>query len=71
LGGNAWIHSSEMDNAIKFNYKFKIIKGYQFEKGEVFKDFIETMYALRLEYPPLLKLRVIPSYELYRKTINE
>jgi hypothetical protein len=40
-----------MDNAIKFDYKFEIIKGYQFEKGEIFKDYIETLYNLRLEYP--------------------
>lgn len=48
---SGWIHSSEMDNALKYGYKFKIIKGYQFESGEVFKEFVETLYALRMEYP--------------------
>jgi hypothetical protein len=48
---SGWIHSAEMDNAMKYGYQFKIVKGYQFESGEIFKEFIETLYALRLEYP--------------------
>jgi hypothetical protein len=45
-----WIFSGEMDNAIKLGYTFEIIKGYQFEKGNVFKDYITKMYNLRMEY---------------------
>jgi len=48
---NGWVNSSEMDNAMKLGYQFKIIKGYQFDSGELFKDYIETLYALRMEYP--------------------
>jgi hypothetical protein len=40
-----------MDNAIKFGYKFKIIKGYTFNKGRPFITFIEDLYLLRLNYP--------------------
>ena len=47
---SGWIYSSEMDNAIKYGYQFEIIKGYQFEKGNIFKDYVNTMYNLRLEY---------------------
>ena len=45
-----WISSVEMDNAIKFGYQFEIIKGYTFDKGNIFKEYINTMYELRLEY---------------------
>lgn len=47
----AWICSTEMDNAMKYGYSFEIIKGYQFETGDIFSEFINTMYNLRLEYP--------------------
>jgi len=46
----SWITSEEMDNASKFGYTFEIIRGYQFEKENIFKDYIETMYNLRLEF---------------------
>lgn len=46
-----WICSTEMDNAIKFGYKFKIIKGYTFNKGRPFNKFIEDLYKLRLNFP--------------------
>jgi hypothetical protein len=45
-----WICSNEMDNAIKLGYQFEIIRGYQFETGEIFSDYINKMYNLRLEY---------------------
>ena len=48
---DGWINSEEMDNAIKYGYSFKILKGYQFEKGYIFKDYINQMYSLRLQYP--------------------
>jgi hypothetical protein len=46
-----WLCSTEMDNAIKFGYHFEIIEGYQFEKDYIFKDFINDLYNLRLQYP--------------------
>jgi hypothetical protein len=46
-----WIFSEEMFNAIKYGYSFEIIKGYEFERGYIFKEYIEKMYALRMEYP--------------------
>ena len=47
-----WIFSGEMDNAMnpKYGYTFEIIKGYQFDKGNIFKEYVETMYNLRLQY---------------------
>jgi hypothetical protein len=45
-----WIFSGEMDNAIKFGYSFEILKGYQFETGNIFKEYVDKMYNLRLQY---------------------
>ena len=46
-----WICSPEMDNAIKYGYKFKIIKGYTFKKAKIFSENIDNLYNLRLNYP--------------------
>ena len=40
-----------MDNAIKYGYNFKIMKGYTFERGKLFVNFIEDLYKIRLNYP--------------------
>lgn len=40
-----------MKNAENYGYKFKINKGYLFNAKNIFKDYIDTLYALRLEYP--------------------
>jgi DNA polymerase type B, organellar and viral len=45
-----WVYSKEMDNAIKFGYTFKIIRGYQFEEGDLFSLYVNTLYELRQEY---------------------
>jgi hypothetical protein len=45
-----WIYSAELDNAIKYGYQFEIFKGYQFKKGYIFKEYVNKMYNLRLEY---------------------
>ena len=48
---DGWISSAEMDNAIKYGYQFEILNGYQFDKGNIFKDYVIKLYNLRLEYP--------------------
>jgi hypothetical protein len=45
------IFSAEMDNAIKFGYKFEILWGYKFEKDIIFKDYVDFLYNFRLNYP--------------------
>jgi hypothetical protein len=40
-----------MDNAIKFGYKFEILWGYTFDKGNIFQKYVDTLYNLRLQYP--------------------
>lgn len=46
-----WIYSQEMYNAIKYGYQFEIIRGYLFEKGNIFNEYINKLYKLRMEYP--------------------
>lgn len=45
-----WVFSGEMDNAMKHGYTFEILNGYQFEKGNIFKEYVTKMYELRQEY---------------------
>ena len=45
-----WIFSAEMDNAMKFGYQFEIFNGYQFETGDIFSDYVNKMYNLRLQF---------------------
>jgi len=45
-----WIYSAEMDNAVKYGYSFEIFRGYEFKMGFIFKDYVNKMYNLRLQY---------------------
>ena len=45
-----WIFSEEMNNAMKFGYQFEILKGYEFERGDIFSGYVNKMYSLRLQY---------------------
>ena len=45
-----WICSAELDNAVKYGYTFEILKGYQFETGDLFSEYVNRMYNLRLQY---------------------
>lgn len=45
------LFSEEMYNAEKFGYKFDILWGYTFESENIFKDYVEFLYNLRLTYP--------------------
>ena len=45
------LFSGEMDNAIKYGYKFEILWGYTFERKNIFKDYVDFLYNFRLKYP--------------------
>jgi len=65
-----WICSTEMDNAVKFGYTFEIIKGYQFETGDLFSKFVNTLYEMRQEHPkghPLNQIAKLMLNSLYGK----
>jgi DNA polymerase type B, organellar and viral len=41
------IFSEEMYNAIKFGYKFEILRGYTFERGNIFENYINDLYKIK------------------------
>jgi hypothetical protein len=43
--------SEELNNAKKYGYTFEVLWGYTFEKGYIFKDYVNDLYELRLNYP--------------------
>jgi len=43
--------SEELYNAENYGYKFEVLWGYTFEKANIFKDYVDTLYNLRLKYP--------------------
>jgi hypothetical protein len=45
------LFSSEMDNALKYGYKFNILWGYTFEKEIIFKDYVDFLFNIRSQYP--------------------
>lgn len=42
-----WYFSEELYNAAKFGYKFNVLSGYLFDKGYVFKDYVDFLYQLK------------------------
>jgi DNA polymerase type B, organellar and viral len=48
---SGWFFSEELYNAQKFGYEFEILRGYLFEKEYIFKDYVNDIYSLRLNYP--------------------
>jgi hypothetical protein len=48
LGNWTGIYASEeLYNAAKYGYKFKILRGYLFEKGNIFNDYIDVLYNIK------------------------
>jgi hypothetical protein len=47
---SGWFFSEELYNAQNFGYKFTILKGYLFKSDYIFKDYVEDLYNLRLQY---------------------
>jgi len=45
------LFSEELINAKKYGYKFEILWGYLFEKGNIFKDYVNILHNLRKTYP--------------------
>ena len=41
------LFSEEINNAIKYGYKFKIIRGYLFESANIFKEYIDVLYEIK------------------------
>lgn len=41
------IFSEEMKEYVKYGYEFKVLRGYLFEKGYIFKDYVEELYSIK------------------------
>ena len=48
---NTMLFSEEINNALKFGYKFKVLSGYTFDKANVFDNFVKSLYKIRTSYP--------------------
>jgi len=44
------IFSEEMYNAMKYGYKFKILSGYTFYRANIFKEYIEDLYKIKVSH---------------------
>lgn len=53
------LFSEEIINAIKYGYKFEILWGYKFERKNIFKEYVNTLYQLRSQYPKSHPLNLI------------
>ena len=53
------IFSEEMDNAKKYGYKFNILWGYTFERKNIFKSYVDTLYELRLKFDKTNPLNLV------------
>jgi hypothetical protein len=41
------IFSEEMNEYLKYGYQFKVLRGYLFDKGYIFKDYVEDLYKIK------------------------
>jgi len=41
------LFSEEMYNAMTLGYKFKIIRGYLFDKANIFSEYIDVLYDIK------------------------
>ena len=46
-----WVTSIEVDHCKTLGYRFEILNGYKFRTSNIFSEYVNTLYALRLEYP--------------------
>jgi len=44
-----WFHTEEIKEAMKLGYKIEIISGYLFEKADIFNDYIDDLYQIKMD----------------------
>jgi hypothetical protein len=57
--------SEEIYNAMRYGYKFKILRGYTFEKGFIFKEYVDFLYKLKMN-----SFRDSPDYIISKLLLN-
>lgn len=60
-----WYLSAEIYNAMEYGYKFKILRGYLFDKGNIFTDFVEFLYNLKFN-----SKKGTPNYMIAKLILN-
>lgn len=45
---SGWYFTEELNNAKKYGYKFEILKGYTFQKSNIFKDYVSDLYSIKM-----------------------
>jgi DNA polymerase type B, organellar and viral len=57
--------SEEIYNAMSYGYKFKILRGYLFDKGYIFKDYVDYLYNLKVNSE-----KASPDYIISKLLLN-
>nr|YP_009487300.1 hypothetical protein [Russula lepida]AWB36202.1 hypothetical protein [Russula lepida] len=53
------IFSEELNNALKYGYKFEVLWGYKFKRKNIFNSYIGILYKFRLQYTKSHPLNLI------------
>ena len=56
---------SEMYNAMKYGYKFEILRGYTSDKQIIFKNYVESLYAIKSSVDKSNPMYLIYSFYIY------
>lgn len=59
-----------MANAIRYGYTFEVLRGYKFNTGYIFREYVDKMYELRCTYTkdnPLNLIAKLLMNSLYGK----
>jgi hypothetical protein len=57
--------SEELFNALKYGYKFKILRGYLFEEANIFSEYVDYLYKLKVN-----SLKDSPDYIISKLLLN-
>lgn len=44
-----WFHFEELLEAVKLGYEIKIISGYLFEEAEIFTEYVNDLYRIKMD----------------------
>lgn len=45
----SWFHTEEIKEAIGLGYKIKVLSGYNFEEAEIFNDYVNDLYKIKMD----------------------
>ena len=60
-----WYFTEELRDAEKYGYKIKLIQGYNFQRKNLFKNFVEDLYLIKEETP-----KINPRYTIIKFILN-